>query len=214
MNILKRLFNKDKTLDKSDNGWTMFTTSKKEVSELLVDLGQVTIGQNTITFANYPFEPSIAFNQATFKPSDINNIDPTGYPPTIKVGDELLFVNAKQKDELIKFVADNNIETVDRPDIWNWVLEPFLDTEFTTETDQRMTNLLENYGFTADKVKSLRAEVETQMLKYNFDTMLWEWGGLGISDVLRAMRTKYDKEQYREFYKRAMKIALTNKLTL
>jgi hypothetical protein len=213
MNILKRLFSKYKTPDNTDKGWTMFSTSKDEVKELLVDLGEVTIGQDTITFTDYPFKPSIAFKQATFKPSDIDNIDPTGYPPTIKVGNELLFVSAKQKDELIKFVADNNIKTVDRLDIWSWILEPFLDTEFTAETDQRLTTLLEDYGLTADIVKSIRAEVETQMLKYNFDTMLWEWGGLGVSDVLRAMRTKYNKEQYREFYKRAMEIALTNKLT-
>ncbi|MCZ8023657.1 MAG: hypothetical protein O9294_18000 [Cytophagales bacterium] len=213
MNILKRLFSKDKTPDKTDNGWTMFSTSKEEVRKLLVDLGQVTIGQDTITFADYPFEPSKAFKQATFKQSDIDDIDATGHPPTIKVGDELLFVSAKQKDDLIKFVADNKIKTVDRIDIWSWILEPFLDTEFTVETDQRLTNLLENYGLTVDKVKTLRAEVETQMLKYNFDTMLWEWCELGVSDVLSAMRTKYDKEQYREFYKRAMEIALTNKLT-
>jgi hypothetical protein len=213
MNILKRLFSKYKTPDNTDKGWTMFSTSKDEVKELLVDLGEVTIGQDTITFTDYPSKPSIAFKQATFKPSDIDNIDPTGYPPTIKVGNELLFVSAKQKDELIKFVADNNIKTVDRLDIWSWILEPFLDTEFTAETDQRLTTLLEDYGLTADIVKSIRAEVETQMLKYNFDTMLWEWGGLGVSDVLRAMRTKYNKEQYREFYKRAMEIALTNKLT-
>jgi hypothetical protein len=44
--------------------------------------------------------------------------------------------------------------------------------------------------------------------------MLWEWGALGLSDVLRAMRTKYDKEQYREFYKKSMEIALRNKLTI
>jgi len=46
------------------------------------------------------------------------------------------------------------------------------------------------------------------MLKYNFDTMLWEWCFLGTLDVLSAMRTKYKKEQYKEFYERVMKIAL------
>jgi hypothetical protein len=214
MNILKRLFGKDKTSDKTDKGWTMFTTSKKEVSELLVDLGHAIIGQNTITFVGYPFEPSKAFKQATFQPSDIDNIDPTGYPPTIKVGEELLFVSAKQTDELKLFAAANNIRIVDRPDIWNWILEPFLDTELTTETEERLKILLENYGLTVENVKTLRAEVETQMLKYNFDTMLWEWGALGLSDVLRAMRTKYDKEQYREFYKKSMEIALRNKFTI
>ena len=206
MNILKRLFRKDKTSEKTDKGWTMFTTSKEEVSKLLVDLGQVIIGQDSITFVGYPFEPSKAFKQATFQPSDIDNINPTGYPPTIKVGEELLFVSANQKDELKILAADNNIRIADRPDIWNWILEPFLDTELTTETEQRLKNLLENYGLTVEKVKTIRAEVETHLLKYNFDTMLWEWGGLGLSDVLRAMRTKYDKERYREFYKKSMEI--------
>jgi hypothetical protein len=59
----------------------------------------------------------------------------------------------------------------------------------------------------------LRAEVEIQMLKYNFDTMLWEWGGFSACDVLRAMRTKYNENEFREFYKRVMKIALLNEKT-
>lgn len=64
---------------------------------------------------------------------------------------------------------------------------------------------------TADQIKSLRTEVETQMLKYNFDTMLWEWCGFNASDVLRAMRTAYKKEAYEDFYKRVMEIALLTK---
>lgn len=49
------------------------------------------------------------------------------------------------------------------------------------------------------------------MLKYNFDTMLWEWGGFDASDVLRAMRTKYRKEEFEDFYRRVMEIALLTK---
>ena len=49
------------------------------------------------------------------------------------------------------------------------------------------------------------------MYKYNFDTMLWEWVGFSAFDVLRAMRTKYDKDEFREFYKRVMGIALLEK---
>jgi hypothetical protein len=120
-------------------------------------------------------------------------------------------LSAEKKTELENFATKNNIKTVERPMIWEWILEPFLDTEFTPETDQRLTNLLENYGLTVDKVKTLRAEVETQMLKYNFDTMLWEWGGLGASDVLRAMRTKYNKDEFKDFYKRVMTIGLLTK---
>jgi hypothetical protein len=212
--MLKRDSDKDKTPDGTEKKWTMFSTPKKEVEELLVDLGQATIGQDTITFTNYPFEPSIAFRQNIFKPSDIDNIDTTSFPPTIKIGNELIFVSAKQNNELIKFVKDNNIKTVDRPNLWDWILEPFLDTEFTDEMNQRINKLLAEYGLTVKIVISLRQEVETQMLKYNFDTMLWDWTNLGASDVLRAMRTKYDKEKFREFYNRVMNIALTNKIAV
>jgi len=186
-------------------------TSKEEITALLVDLGQVHIEQHTITFVNYPFEPSIAFNHATFTAAEMDNIDPTGYPPTIKVGDELLFLSATQQDALKKFAADNNLTTVDRPDLWSWILEPFLDTEFTDETDERLKIKLAEYGLTEEFVFSLRQTLGPQMIKYNFDTMLWDWTNLGAFDVLSAMRSKYDKAAYQDFYKNVMRVALVNK---
>jgi len=210
MEFLKRLF---KTNKKPSDSWTMFSTSKPEVKELLVSKGQFTIGDDFLIIENYPFEPSIAFGQTMFKADQIDDIDFKSYPPTFRIENELVFLSADKKTELEEFANKNNIKTVERPMIWEWILEPFLDTEYTTESDQRLTILLEKYGLTTDQVKSLRAEVETQMLKYNFDTMLWEWGGLGADDVLRAMRTKYNKDEFTDFYKRVMKIALLIKKT-
>ena len=212
MNLLGRIFGNNKN-QKANKGWTMFSTSKREVKELLVDIGETTINNVTITIKHYPFEPSIAFRKNEFKASDIDNIDPTGYPPTLKVGNELIFISAMLKEQLAKFASDNNIDIVDRKDPWVWILEPFLDTEFTEDTKKRLTELLSNYGLTKEKVYALRQEVETQMLKYNFDTMLWEWGGLGSSDVLRAMRTKYDKEKFKNFYNEVMRITLLTETT-
>lgn len=190
------------------DSWTMFSTSKSEVKELLVSTGQLTIGDDFLKIENYPFEPSIAYRQTIFRSNQIDDIDFKSFPPTFKVGNELVYLTSEKKTEIEEFAKKNNIKTVERPMIWCWILEPFLDTEFTTETDQRLTKLLEKYGLTADQVKLLRAKVETQMLKYNFDTMLWEWGGFDASDVLRAMRTKYEKDEFEDFYKRVMKIAL------
>jgi hypothetical protein len=191
----------------------MFSTSKSEVKELLVSMGQLTIEDDFLKIENYPFEPSIAYGQTIFKTNQIDDLDFKSYPPTFRVGSELIFLTSEKKIELEEFATKNNIKTVERSWIWNWILEPFLDTEFTNETDQRITKLLESYGLTKDQVKSIRAEVETQMLKYNFDTMLWEWGGFGASDVLRAMRTKYKKDEYEDFYTRVMEIALLTKKT-
>ena len=210
MEFIKRLF---KTSKRPSDSWTMFSTSKSEVKELLVSMGQLTIGDDFLKIENYPFEPSIAYGQTIFKTNQIDDIDFKSYPPTFRVGNELIFLTSEKKIELEEFATKNNIKTVERSWIWDWILEPFLDTEFTNETDQRLTKLLESYGLTKDRVKSLRAEVETQMLKYNFDTMLWEWGGFGASDVLRAMRTKYKKDEYEDFYRRVMEIALLTKKT-
>ena len=210
MEFIKLLFKSNK---KPSDSWTMFSTSKSEVKELLVSNGQLTIGDDYLKIENYPFEPSIAYGQNIFKTNQIDDIDFKSYPPTFRVGNELIYLTSEKKVELEEFATRNNIKTIERSMIWGWILEPFLDTEFTTETDQRLTKLLENYGLTANQVKSLREEVETQMLKYNFDTMLWEWGGFDALDVLKAMRTKYKKEEFDNFYRRVMEIALLTKKT-
>jgi len=186
----------------------MFSTSKTEVMQLLVGMGEATILQNAIKISNYPFEPSTAFAEGEFRVADISDVDITSFPPTMRVRDELIFISAKQKEELSRFAIENNIKIVNRPPLWDWILAPFLDTEFTEETDQRLNALLNEYGLIKEDILSLRKEVETQMLKYNFDTMLWEWGMFGAYDVLSAMRPKYDREQFRDFYGRVMKIAL------
>ena len=174
-------------------------------------MGQLTIGNDFLKIVNYPFEPSIAYRQKTFNSCQIDDIDFKSYPPTIRIKDELIFLTREKKSELEKFAIDNNIKIAERPIIWGWILEPFLDTEYTTETDQRLMQILESYGLTTEYVNSLRKEVEKQMLKYNFGTMLWEWVSFDASDVLRAMRTKYNKEAFRNFYKRVMAIALLTK---
>lgn len=175
---------------------------------MLVSMGELTIGEDFLQIEHYPFEPSIACRQTTFTANQIDDIDFTSYPPTIRIEDELIFLTAEKKAGLKAFAQKNNIKAVERPMIWEWILEPFLDTEFTAETDQLLTKHLEKYGLMASHIKSLRAEIETQMLKYNFGTMLWEWGQLGASDVLCAMRTKYNKAEFAAFYQRVMKIAL------
>lgn len=210
MDFLKRLFRTNK---KPNDNWTMFGTSESEVKEFLISTGQLTIGEDFLKIENYPFEPSIAYRQTIFKTDQIDDIDFKSYPPTFRVGNELIFLTSEKKVELEDFAIRNHIKTVERAWIWSWILQPFLDTEFKKETDLRLTKHLESFGLTKDQVKSLRAEVETQMLKYNFDTMLWEWGGFDATDVLRAMRTKYNKAEFVDFYRRVMEIALMPKKT-
>ncbi len=209
MEFIKQLF---RTSKKPNDRWRMFSTSKTEVNELLVSMGQLTIGDDFLKIENYPFEPSIAYHQVIFNAVQIDDIDFKSHPPTIRIKDEIIFWTSEHREELLNFASKNNIQTIERPMIWEWILEPFLDTEFTVKIDQQLTKILISYGLTVEDVKSIRTEVETQMLKYNFDTMLWEWSGFDASDVLRAMRTKYNKDEFTDFYKRVMKIALLTKV--
>ena len=81
----------------------MFRTSKSEVKELLVSMGQLTIGDDFLKIENYPFQPSIAYRQTNFKTSQIDDIDFKSYPPTFRIGNELIFLTSEKKAELEEF---------------------------------------------------------------------------------------------------------------
>lgn len=202
----------DEFQDKKENIWTsdwkMFTTSKEEIHAMLDNKWEFEIEPDKIIIYNYPFKPSLAFKNAVVFSTEIKNIDVNAYPPTIRVGNELIFISKKHKDKLILFSNFNQLPIVERNDIWSWILEPFLDTEYSDETDKMLTEKLLKYGLVESEVFKIRQEIKVQMLKYNFDTILWEWVYLGALDVLFAMRSKYNTEQFTDFYTRVMNIAL------
>jgi len=185
----------------------MDRTPEDELNALLAPTGDLIVGDDFLEIKNYLFEPSVAYTQALFPATAIDNMDLTAHPPTIRIGDELIFLTAELKPELEAFAKRNGIKTVSREPVWEWILEPFLDTEFTLANEERLEHLLAAHKLDPGLVRDIRAEVETQMIKYNFDTMLWSWSGLGACDVLRAMRTVYDRDVFRLFYRRVMVIA-------
>jgi hypothetical protein len=56
------------------DSWTMFCTSREEVHALLISMGQLTVGDDFLKIAKYPFEPSVAFRKTTFYPNEIDDI--------------------------------------------------------------------------------------------------------------------------------------------
>lgn len=186
----------------------MSNTSESELLELLINLGQADIKSEFIILHNYPFKPSIAYQHKILNAKEIKDIDLKATPLTIRVADELIFISVNHKLELENFANTNQIQLIERPDIWSWILEPFLDTEYTEKNHLWISNQLQKHGLEPEKIAELRNEVEEQMLKYNFDTMLWEWCYFDASDVLRAMRTKYNEEEFERFFNRVMNIAL------
>lgn len=185
-----------------------FGSTELEMKLFFVDLGQVTFYADSLALNNYPFDNSFLSGNSTISSKNILNICIKSAPPTIRVDNELIFISAKNKQELAEFADRNKISLSDRVDLWDWILEPFLDTEFTDEHKERIYKLLEKYELSRQTVDHIRETVKGQMMKYNFDTMLWEWGMFGALDVLQAMRPKLSSRDFNSFYKQVMEIAL------
>ncbi|MFD2586043.1 hypothetical protein ACFSQJ_03830 [Croceitalea marina] len=126
----------------------------------------------------------------------------------IHVAGDIVFVSSEKKEELRDFSIRNTITLSKHSWNWDWILEPYLDTEFTAANEKMVEQRLVENGFKIAEIENIRNEVGKQMLKYNFNTMLWDWSSLGLADVLSAMRAKYNRERFRAFYMRALEIEL------
>jgi len=205
MNILKRLFSFEKPM-KGDSAELGSTST--EIKNFFADFGEVTFNDDTVIFDSYPFSNATASTKPVITAKEIINICIKAVPPTIRVGDELLYVSAVRRQELTSFAERNGILLYDRHELWDCILEPFLDTEFTEETCERIYTVLAKYNLDRQTVDAWRKRVREQMIKYNFDSMLWEWGMFSSMDVLLAMRPKLSSADFNLFYKEVMEIAL------
>ncbi|MFD2034452.1 hypothetical protein ACFSKL_06600 [Belliella marina] len=183
------------------------------MKNLLCGIGKSNITDRQIQFSDYPFEPSYVYPNKTIQANEIDSMSVDFGICKIHIADDIVFVSAVKKEELKEFAKNNKIELTETSWNWDWILEPYLDTEFTKESEKRVLEKLIENGFEKKEVDKIRVEVGKQMYKYNFDTMLWDWCSLGLSDVLSAMRAKYNESEFREFYKRAIEIDKRKKNT-
>ncbi|MCL5127740.1 hypothetical protein [Algibacter sp. L4_22] len=184
------------------------------MKNLLCGIGKSDIRENEISITEYPFEPSVAYPEKIINASKINFISADFGLCRIYVDNDIIFISSEQKTELLKFSEINKIKLINHSWNWDWILEPYLDTEFTADNEKRIEKCLNEVGIDKIETKKIRSEVGKQMYKYNFDTMLWDWCNLGLCDVLSAMRVKYNQNEFREFYKRAIEIDKRSKNSL
>ena len=184
-----------------------FGTTKEEIKEFFKDYSRINIADNYIMVEEYLFDPSIVYTNKILKSSDIENIDISSFPPTLKVENDLIFVSFELKSELIEFARKNNIPVIKRMNIWGKILEPFLDKQFDKKNLKPINALLTKWGLNYQLVTKIRKQVALQILKYNFDTTL-RLDCFFVSDVLCAMRPKLNKKDFNLFYKKVMNIAL------
>jgi hypothetical protein len=129
-------------------------------------------------------------------------------PPAVRTREgEYLFVPAEQAEELADFASRHGIPFVRREDVWSFILEEFLDTEFSPELQEGTLRVLESTGVSRAETQAMRALVGKRMLARTWAS--WEWQHYGLYDVLSAMRpfTFTTGWSFSRFYAESMRLA-------
>lgn len=179
----------------------------------------IRFGDDGIEFLSYPYPPSSVYPSGKIDYAAIIEIDADAAPPEIRTSREILFISATMKEELRRAAVANAIPAVKRIDVWDLLLEPFLDTEFNEEDQERTLRLLEECGIEREESIEIRRFVAEAMVAYNFKSMLWDWCHLGLADILDAYRGvlsgrshRLPPDEYEAFYWRAMELARKGKV--
>ncbi len=178
------------------------------MKKLQCGVGKSKITNQDIQISDYPFEPSLAYPNKIFNANEISAISIDFGMCRIYVADDIILVSEEKREALKMFAQTHKIALIQNSWNWNWILEPYLDTAFTSEKEQQVLERLLESGFKKQEIDQIRAEVGKQMYKYN--AVLWEWHNLGLYDVLSAMRAKYNRHDFSDFYKRAIAIDKRN----
>ncbi|MBI4850886.1 MAG: hypothetical protein HY819_03570 [Acidobacteria bacterium] len=173
-----------------------------------------------IFFQNYIFKAASVYPSGLVSYTNIQEILPAAFPPEIRTKQgEILFIPAELKRELERVAQINQIPLVSRVDVWSYILDPFLDTEFSPEDQENTLRLLEENNISRLECQTIRDSISEAMYAYNFTSGLWEWVHLGLYDVLAANsgilsghRHTLPEEKFKDFYYRAMEIANRAKL--
>ncbi|WP_143466939.1 hypothetical protein [Lentzea kentuckyensis] len=149
---------------------------------------RVTFGQDHIAFAGYEFPWASVHPHGVVPVSSIRDAYVAVGPLEVRThAGETLFLPWDDRDGLAEFCRRHDIALVRRLDVWGNLLDPFLDTEFSDAEVAATDARLRAVGLSQESIDATRARVGPLMRSYNFDSMLWEWGHLGLFDLLKAM---------------------------
>ncbi|HEU4557976.1 MAG TPA: hypothetical protein VFS20_09010 [Longimicrobium sp.] len=172
------------------------------------DIDDVQFAPGAVVFHGYPFPGARVYPSGEVAWSEVVEVDLEAAPPEVRVRGETLFVSAMRKDELRRAAAEHGVPDVPRVDVWDLLLEPFIDTVFDADDQERTLARLEQNGISRDEAEAVRATVREPMLAYN--SMLWDWVHLGMYDLLSAhlhLRTEVSEAAFAEFYRWAQQFA-------
>ena len=167
---------------------------------------EISFSEDFVVLDDYPFPQRNRGRKVIA--DEISEVVLNWMPPAIRTSDgEYLLVPAPQKEELIGFASRCGIPMTKRVDVWSFILEPFLDTEFTADQKARTMGILAESGVPEDEVARIRRLVNGPMLLWTAIT--WEWCHYGLYDVLSQMKPWgwWGRPRFARFYSEAMDLA-------
>jgi hypothetical protein len=165
-----------------------------------------------IAFDRYPYPGARVHPRGLVPWSEVLEVDPAASPPEVRIAGETLFVSHELREELARAAEAHAVPVVRRVDVWGMLLDPFLDTWFDDDVQERTLQRLEENGISRAEAASIRERVGFPMLHHN--AMLWEWVHLGLWDLLEAHRNVWVRllrgltpGRYCAFYAWTMEVA-------
>lgn len=173
--------------------------------------------QHGLDLRAYPFpSPVLKACDGILPRQQLLDLSLQSAPPDLLVANaqgearELIFISATDRAALSHWAAEQHIPTLQRPDLWADLLEPFLDTEFDEASQEQTRQRLQSHGLSPAEIAYWRQRVKGPMLRYN--ALLWEWVHLGLYDLLCAMSfpmaLRARAQAFCALYVEAMEIAL------
>lgn len=181
-------------------------------------MNKIFFDQDNVIFKSYPFPGASVFPSGSVPYSNIRDVDPSTAPPEIRLHTgETLFIPADLREEFEAAITKHKLKVYKRVDVWEFLLEPFLDTNFTKEESEQTFKKLEEVGVSRKEAKRIRLKVGLKMFAYN--SIHWDWVHLGLSDLLdaylpiRPLRSfSFLNYRFRRLYSFAMVIAERGRL--
>lgn len=176
---------------------------------------EVAFAEDRIRFLRYDFRGAAVHPTGVITSAEIRDADWAAAVPEIRtIRGETLFVPRRLRSGLERFCLRNGIARRTRFDVWDDLLEPFLDTRFDPAHERATIARLRDAGFPPHEVTEIRRRLAPLMRAYNFDAMVWEWVSLGLYDLLNAANAPFVDPGVRNglgdpaaFYGWAMRIA-------
>lgn len=153
---------------------------------------EVRFAEGHICFLRYDFRGATIHPAGTVTPDRIRDADWKAVTPEIRTTEgEILFIPREQRPDLERFCRRHGIARKARRDVWEDLLEPFLDTWIAPEDERATVERLREAGFPPEEVAEIRRRLAPLMHAYNFDGMVWEWAVLGLYDLLSAANAPF-----------------------